>query len=99
MNATEIAAVAAVASVGVTVLSGLGLLIWKAGRHSQRLDAAETDIADLQAGAHEAGRLDTALQVLTGTVNSVQKQVDEIGHDVKNLLTGKVTPARRGPRG
>lgn len=95
MSAEAVAAAAAVVTVTLTILGALVVLIYNAGRHSQRLDSAEKSISVLQDGAHEAGRLDTALQVLTGTVNTMQKQLVDVSHDVKNLLTGRVVPARQ----
>lgn len=36
-----------------------------------------------------------AVQVLTSKVEAVESALREIGHDIKNLLTGKIQPARR----
>ena len=95
MSPESLAAGAAVAGVFVTILGGLAVLIWNAGRHSQRLDAAENHISALQEGAHEASRLDVALQVLSGGLDTVKEQLGELRHDVRNLLTGRITPASR----
>ena len=70
----------------------LGLLIqgvsfaFLLGRHAERLSAIERDCVDLKVKVEEhAG----AIAVLT----AMRQLLEEVRHDVKNLLTGRVRPA------
>lgn len=78
-----------VAGVGLV----LGLLIqgvsfaFLIGRQAERLASVERDCVDLKSKVEEhAG----AIAVLTG----MRQLLEEVRHDVKNLLTGRVRPGR-----
>lgn len=88
MSWEALAAVAAIVTLALSILGALSVLIWHAGRHSQRLDSAETDIKDLKKVQDEHTR---AINVWDQAV----KLLEEVRHDVKNLLTGKVQLGRR----
>lgn len=88
MSAAGIAAAAAVAAVLVTILGGMILLIYNAGRHAQRLDTHETELAELKRTQAEHTK---AISVW----DRAEKLLEEVRRDVKGLLTGKVRPARR----
>jgi hypothetical protein len=89
MTAEGVAATAAIGGVAISVLGALAGLIYHAGRHSQRLTAAEKDIGDLKDTQAEHGRaiigFEQALELLR-----------EVRDDVKGLLTGRSRPAGRG---
>jgi hypothetical protein len=89
MNAASVAAGAACAAVLVSLLGGMFLLIYNAGRHSQRLTAAETAITDLQRGQAEHDKAISAW-------DQVRQLVEEVRGDVKSLITGRIKPGRYG---
>jgi hypothetical protein len=85
--ATEIA----LAGLVITALGGLGwlgTLTWHGGRQSQKLDNAINDIKDIKTtqGEHSSA--------IAGWTH-VAALLEEVRHDVKNLMTGKVQPPRR----
>lgn len=88
MNWEAVAAVTAIVAVLVTVMSGMALLIYRAGKHTQRLDAHEAKIAKLETTQDEHSRAisawDQALRLL-----------EEVRGDVKALMTGRISPPRR----
>lgn len=92
MTPVEIGAASGVAAVLVTILSGIAILIFNAGRHSQRLDRAEGDIKEIR------GKQDEHAQRLS-VVDQLVGLVQEVRDDVKELITGKITPARRRASG
>lgn len=89
MSPAEVGASAAVAGVLVTILSGMAILIYNAGRHSQRLDRVEGDVKDLKIVQDEHGH---KLSVL----DQLMVLLQEVRGDVKDLLTG-AKPVRRRP--
>lgn len=88
MTWEALAAVAALVTLALSILGALGVLIWHAGRHSQRLDSAETDIKELKKVQDEHTK---AINVW----DQALKLLEEVRHDVKNLVTGKILPGRR----
>lgn len=76
------------AGVAITMLSGMAILIWNAGRHSQRLDAAEGRLKKIEATQEEHGR---AISVF----HQFSELLKEVRDDVKDLLTGKAPVRRR----
>lgn len=79
----SIAVAAGFSLVGV-VVQGL-LAAFHFGRHSQRLTAVEHSIREVDANA-------AALAVLTSTVGGVDRRLQEVADDVKDLLLGRVRP-------
>ena len=88
MTAEDVAATAAAGAVIVTVLGGIVGLVYHAGRHAQRLSSAEKDIGELRAIQDEHSRAISAW-------DQALKLLEEVRHDVKNLLTGRIQPGRR----
>jgi hypothetical protein len=85
MNSGEWLALAALA---FTVVSAIAGGMFKFGQHSQRLASLEERAKGTEAST-------AALAVLTSTVGGIDKRLEEVAHDVKNLLLGRVKPARR----
>lgn len=80
----------------------------KEGRKDERADQAERRLAALEVHAKRSSETDTAIALLTkslGTLEgtliriegAVTKRIDTLEHDLRNLLTGRVKPARRPP--
>lgn len=92
MTATAWIAIVSIAIASAFSLVGLivqGLLAaFHFGRHAQRLAAVEERTRDVEGN-------NAALAVLTATVGGIDKRLAEVALDVKNLLTGRVRPARR----
>jgi len=84
----SIAVAAAFSLVGL-VIQGL-LAAFHFGRHAERLTAVEDRTREVDSNT-------AALAVLTSTVGGIDKRLQEVAQDVKNLLTGRVRPppARR----
>lgn len=87
----------AIASIGVAaVFSLIGLVLqafaaaFQFGRQAQRLAAVEERTKEAEANS-------ASLAVLTATVGGIDKRLEEVACDVKNLLTGRIRPAP--PRG
>lgn len=87
MNIEVIGTAAAVCGVFVTLFSGMAILIYRAGRHSQRLDAHEQKIAKLEATQEEHSKAISAW-------DQALKLLQEVREDVKALMTGRISPSR-----
>lgn len=81
---------AAIAFAGLAI--GLVVLAvqvaFRFGEHHNRLSAVEKKAEGIDASS-------SALAVLTATVGGIDKRLEEVGQDVKNLLTGRIRPASR----
>ena len=88
LSARDIIALIGLGFVIVGLLVQFGVGLFHLGRHSQR-------IAALEEKARDAGTVGAAVAVVTATIGEMKEQLAEIRHDVKNLLTGRVRPARR----
>jgi hypothetical protein len=80
MNWEGVAAIAACATLGLSALGSIAFLIWHAGRHSERLDGAESDIRDLKKIQDEHSKV-------LGGWEQFGKLLDEVRGDVKKLLS------------
>lgn len=78
-----------IAAPAVGAIATIGSIIFRMGQHSQRISSLEEKTKD-------HGAVSTAVAVLTSGMGEMKAQLGEISHDVKNILTGRVTPARRG---
>lgn len=76
----------ALASLALTFVLTIIGGAFKLGAHSQRIAALE-----------EKTRNIGSLEVLAAGLLEMKEQLVEIRHDVKNLLTGRIKPARRDP--
>lgn len=67
-----------------------GTFAFMIGKHAQRLNTNERDVQELKR------KTDDHAAVISG-IEGMKGLLAEVRDDVKNLLTGKVTPARRKP--
>lgn len=77
----------ALASLAVVVVLQAGAMAFAMGGLFARLKAIEGRPVDTDCKAE--------LAVLNTRFEAMENLVKELGHDIKNLLTGKVIPARR----
>ncbi len=75
----------ALGALAVALMAQFGASLFHLGKHSQRIAALEERTKDI---GH--------LAVLTATLAEMKQQLGELRHDVKNLLTGRTRPSRRG---
>lgn len=81
------ASVCAVIGFGLTLVLHLIKYSYQEGQKDQRLAALEGRPADTDCKRE--------LAVLTTKFEALEKTLSDIAYDVKNLITGKVVPARR----
>ena len=79
----SIAVAAGFSLVGV-IIQGF-LAAFHFGKHSQRLAAVEHRTREVDSNA-------SALAVLTSTVGGIDRRLQEVADDVRNLLLGRVRP-------
>lgn len=84
----DIGTIVAVASLAVTLIGYIIRASYKEGQKDQRLNALEGKSADTDCKQE--------LAVLTAKFEGMEQKLGELGHDIKNLLTGRIIPARRG---
>lgn len=81
---------AIMAGIAVLGVVGQGLVsAFRAGRHSQRLDRAETDILQLGVKVEGIGSVQVALATLAGSVSSLEKELGRVAHDVQAALRAR----------
>jgi hypothetical protein len=79
---------------------------YKFGEHAQRMKQAEEHIKGLQESEDKAEAYRTEMAVLRTLVTGMQgelkgfgeavtKRIEQLDHDLRNLLTGRVKPATR----
>lgn len=80
---------------GAALVIGLavqgGLFAFTLGKHSQRLSNAESEVKDLKRKSDEHA---TSLSGIEG----MRTLLEEVRHDMKSLLTGKISIGRRSSR-
>jgi hypothetical protein len=96
----------ALGSLGLALVGGIAAGVvhsnrtaYQFGRHSERLDQAERAISELRETEKQGQDQKTEIALLTQTVMAMKDQLLKFEHDLRNLLTGKVQPARRRQSG
>lgn len=90
MNPTwaAVGAIVAVIGLGVTLVLHIIRYSFQEGQKDQRLKHLHERLEKVE-GSHADVRL------LSQSLDGFGKKLDEVAHDVKNLLTGKVRPSAR----
>jgi hypothetical protein len=87
----------ALAGLSFTVIVAIAGGCFKLGQHSQRITALEERTKDLPAVAVLATTIGALKEQVSKLDQSITKRIDDLDHDFRNLLTGKLRPARRDP--
>jgi hypothetical protein len=101
-----ISALAGVAAVGLAFAVHVVVYAYKEGRKAERLAQAEARLRALEAKADLQPELAVAVEVLKSSLDALReglaelrgelaRRIDRLEHDIRNILTGKVTPGRR----
>jgi len=86
------------ASAWIALASLAGFVLVQTGVALFALGGLFRDVGALKAGAQGAD-CKAELAVLTTRFVAMEELVKELGHDIKNLLTGRVVPPRRSDHG
>ena len=103
-----ISALAAAAAVAVALAVHVVVYAYKEGRKAERLAQAEARLRALETKADHQPELSAAVEVLKSSLDALResvaelrgelaRRIDRLEHDIRNILSGKVTPARRPP--
>lgn len=82
------------ASAWIALASLAGFVLVQTGVALFALGGLFRDVRSLRDGASQSD-CKAELAVLTSQFNTMQETLKEVAHDVRNLLTGKIVPARR----
>jgi hypothetical protein len=101
-----LSALSAAVAVGLALAVHVVVYAYKEGRKAERLAQAEARLRALEARADHQPELGAAVEVLKSSLDALReglaelrgelaRRIDRLEHDIRNILTGKVTPARR----
>ena len=85
----------ALAGLSFTVIVAIAGGCFKLGQHSQRITALEERTKDLPAVAVLTVTLDGLKEGVAKLEASITKRIDDLDHDFRGLLSGRIKPARR----
>ena len=96
----------AIGALGCTIVSGLVAALaysnrvsYKFGKQDAKHLQMEEDMTKVEGRLDKAEQKYGSIDVLVSQMTDMKGRLEDIHHDVRNLLSGKITPAsRRTPR-